>query len=1019
MSELEAKVERALITQLTSGISQWTYRPNIKTDAELWANFRDKLNKNNLGVLNGIEITDSEMEQIKNSMLEACSTSYKAALWLAGEHGISQIELVREDASLGTVTLTVLNNREIAGGNSSYEVINQFVPSTGERHRRFDVTLLINGIPLIHIELKNPDHPYMDAFRQIQNYCREGQFKSLFGFVQMFVVSNEKETRYIAANITGEMGEKFLTRWVDDENQTVNGCIDFAKEALNIPMAHLMIGRYSVIDEEDKRQILLRPYQIHAIDKVREASKENRSGYVWHTTGSGKTLTSYTVTKNLLDIPSVDKAIFLIDRRDLDKQTSDSFMSYAQNDDVDVDRTDSTRDLEEKLCSRDRTAIVTTIQKMQNIIRKCSGDNLPAHLEKLKHRLQAKRLAFVIDECHRTVSPQTKKEIDLFFGSYARPCLWYGFTGTPIFAENKRATLGSLAQTTQELYGPVLHKYTIKEALHDGAVLGFQIQSMGKGLESLQELALENKLFSEERIRSMSQIALEDAVVSHYEKHNKSLYNNPTHREKVIEYIINKSVGKLNLTAGAGNTFEGILTCSSIKEAQEYYKQFKDFKERNKVKESVQSILPDFPKVAITYTVGENEDGADANKDAMKEALEDYKRMFPDAPASLDELGAYNADLNKRLARKESRYKTRDQQLDLVIVVDRLLTGFDAPCMSTIFLDRPPMKPQHLIQAFSRTNRIFTPTKRYGQIVTMQFPATYAKKIDEALLLYSNGGTDEVSAPTWHETKLEFKQAVKALNSVVSSPEKAAELTDIDDLQKFVRSYQAVDSSFSALQVYDEFEESKLKEQFGITREKIQEYVGYYHNALEKIKEYRKKVIEKDPVLVDVDYELESVKFTEVNYKYLMSLIQRHIPENLNSPAPRISLKEEKRISKYIDLYKKQNPDIGKVVEQIWVEIKDSPVDFVGQDAFVIVQQRVQALISQKLKEFSDKWAVSVDELQAAMEAWSGTEPVELIGNYAGFKALGHTENKLRYKKSLREAANTLFKDELGPLTRF
>lgn len=1019
MSELEAKIEKSLINQLTSGVSQWTYRPDIKTDAQLWANFRDKLNKNNLGVLNGVEITDGEMQQIKDYMLENSSTSYKAALWLAGEHGISQIPLVREDASLGQINLMALNNREIAGGRSSYEVINQFLPETGERERRFDVSLLINGIPLIHIELKNPDHPYMDAFRQIQNYCREGQFRSLFGFVQMFVVSNEAETRYIAANTTGDMGEKFLTRWVDEDNQTVNSCLEFAKVALNIPMAHLMIGRYSVIDEANKRQVLLRPYQIHAISKIREASKENKSGYVWHTTGSGKTLTSYTVTKNLLDIPSIDKAIFLIDRRDLDKQTSDSFQSYAHNDDVDVDKTESTKDLENKLCNKEKTAIVTTIQKMQNIIRKCSAKNLSEPIAKLKKQLQSKRLAFVIDECHRTVSPQTKRELGNFFGSFEHPCLWYGFTGTPIFAENQREMLGDLPRTTLKLYERELHKYTIKEALHDGAVLGFQIQSLGNGLESLQELARENKLFSEEKIFSMSQEELEDAVVGHYEKNGKSLYSNSAHREKVVDYIINKSGGKLNLVAGEGNTFEGILTCSSIKEAQAYYKLFKQFKAENKVKESILSRLPDFPKVAITYTVGENEDGADVNKEAMKESLEDYKKMFPDAPASLDELGAYNADLNKRLARKESRYRTRDQQLDLVIVVDRLLTGFDAPCLSTIFLDRPPMKPQHLIQAFSRTNRIFTPVKRYGQIVTMQFPASYARKIDEALVLYSSGGTAEVSAPSWKETKTEFKKAVKVLKEIAPSSDKAGELTDLEDLKEFVRAYQAVDRAFSSLQVYDEFEEDKLQEQFGITREKIESYVGFYKNALEIIGGHDPIDPKEPPILVDFDYRLESVKFFEVNYKYLMELIQSHIPECDGEAVARISEKEEKRVSKYIELYKKQNPGIGSIVEQIWADIKNSPHDFTGKNAFEIVERKLGEKILEKLEAFSESWAVTMAELNAVKDAWDGLSAIELTGNYPLFKEKGNKQNKLRYKKELREAANKMFKEEIGPLTRF
>lgn len=245
---------------------------------------------------------------------------------------------------------------------------------------------------------------------------------------------------------------------------------------------------------------------------------------------------------------------------------------------------------------------------------------------------------------------------------------------------------------------------------------------MGKGKESLQEIALQNNLETQDKLADMSETDLEKLVLRRCEASNQDLYNNPTHREKVVDYILNRSSGKFNINAGAGNTFEAMLTCSSIKEAQAYYKLFKEFKNRGKIKEGILSKLPDFPKVAITYTVGENEDGAQVNQKEMAEALKDYKEMFPKAPADISDLNAYNADLNKRLARKESRYRRREEQLDLVIVVDRLLTGFDAPCLSTIFLDRPPMKPQHLIQAFSRTNRIFNATKRYGQVVTLQYP---------------------------------------------------------------------------------------------------------------------------------------------------------------------------------------------------------------------------------------------------------------------------------------------------------
>lgn len=1018
MSELESNIEKSLINQLTLGVSQWTYRPDIKNTEQLWANCRTKLNQNNIGVLRGQDITDLEMEQIKAYMAEQGASTYKAALWLAGEHGIAQIPLVREDASLGTVSLMALNNREVAGGHSSYEVINQFSPSDADRDRRFDVSLLVNGIPLVHIELKNQDHPYMDAFRQIQKYCREGQFCGLFSFVQMFVVSNGTDTKYIASNINGEMGEKFLTSWVDEENKRVNGYLDFAKAALNVPMAHLMVGKYSVIDEANRRQILLRPYQIHAITKVREASRKNNSGYVWHTTGSGKTLTSYTVTKNLLDIPSIDKTIFLIDRKDLDKQTSDDFRSYAYNDDIDIDKTENTRDLEKKLLSNTRVAIVTTIQKLQNIIRKYSSDSLDATALKKKNNLRNKRIAFVVDECHRTVSPQTKKELDDFFGEPGRPSLWFGFTGTPIFAENKREALGNLARTTEELYGPILHKYTIKEAIHDGAVLGFQIQSMGKGKESLQEIALQNNLETQDKLADMSETDLEKLVLRRCEASNQDLYNNPTHREKVVDYILNRSSGKFNINAGAGNTFEAMLTCSSIKEAQAYYKLFKEFKNRGKIKEGILSKLPDFPKVAITYTVGENEDGAQVNQKEMAEALKDYKEMFPKAPADISDLNAYNADLNKRLARKESRYRRREEQLDLVIVVDRLLTGFDAPCLSTIFLDRPPMKPQHLIQAFSRTNRIFNATKRYGQVVTLQYPLEYSKKIDEALLLYSNGGASEVSAPAWKTIKHDLKQAAQELKALTISSEDIDESSpeSIEKIKLFVRAFQKVDRLLSSAQVYDEFEDEEERNSLGITVQKLQSMAGLYQNAREKIK--KEGGDDPNPLMLDLDYELEAVKSFEVNYNYLMNLIQTFVPNEKTTEKTEIDPKADARVKKFIELYKRSNTAIGEIIEKFWDDLKQEPNNFAGKDVLVIMYSRVREIQDVALQMFSEEWAVPIEELNAVRDSWNGGEVPELNGNYDEYSGR-HDESKLRYKYNLRKAAKKLFINTLAPLQQF
>lgn len=500
MPELEAMIEKKLIEQLVYGESQWVYRDDLKTEDDLWKNFRYILEQNNKDRLNGEPLSDAEFEQVKNQL--QFSSFYKAGEWLVGENGKVQVHVQRNTQRLH---LVVMNHEHIAGGSSVYEVINQYSALGNDneksRDRRFDVTLMINGLPMIHIELKNKQHSYMDAFYQIKKYIGEGKFTGIFSAVQMFVISNGVDTKYFSAASDTELNPKFISGWLDENNNPVTDYIEFAKSVLRIPEAHEMIARYTVLDEDAKRLILLRPYQIHAIEAIREASKSGKSGFVWHTTGSGKTLTSYKATRNLLmDIPSVDKAIFLIDRKDLDTQTTMAFQAYANNDLIDVDETENVDDLKKKLKSDDRQVIVTTIQKLQRLITKRLKEDTPEYT-----KIKNLRVAYVVDECHRAVTPGTKRELERFFGN----SLWFGFTGTPRFAENPYPQLGDLPRTTEELYGACLHKYTIQNAIHDNAVLGFQVEHNGpKNIE---------------------------------DETDSSAYENETHMLSVLDVILNKS----------------------------------------------------------------------------------------------------------------------------------------------------------------------------------------------------------------------------------------------------------------------------------------------------------------------------------------------------------------------------------------------------------------------------------------------------------------------------------------------
>jgi len=429
----ELEIEKQLIQQLASGESQWTYRKDLKTEGQLWENFFEKLAQNNVAMLADHPLTDQEKHQIKNQLNFV--SYYEAAKWLAGENGIAKVEVQREDASLGTIRLAVIWRDNIAAGKSSYEVVNQVERDKAypqDQDRRMDVTLLINGLPMIHIELKSPGVGFLKAFYQIEKYDREGKFRGIYSSLQMFVVTNKVDTRYIAAARENKLNKQFLTKWVDKDNRPVTDLTSFAHEVLSIPRSHQMVMQYSVIDDSKKALILLRPYQIHAIEAVQDASRRQESGYIWHTTGSGKTLTSYKVARNLLQIPAIQKTIFVVDRRDLDQQTTSSFLSYAANDVIDIDETDNTHELVKRLGGNDKRVVVTTIQKITTMMRKFEEGKYQRDAGKIKDL----RVAFVVDECHRAVTPQMQKEIKTYF----RNSLWYGFTGTPIFKENKWET---------------------------------------------------------------------------------------------------------------------------------------------------------------------------------------------------------------------------------------------------------------------------------------------------------------------------------------------------------------------------------------------------------------------------------------------------------------------------------------------------------------------------------------------------------------------------------------------------
>ena len=985
MPELESIIEKNLIDQLVLGDSQWTYRPDLKSEKDLWDNFRYILEQNNKDRLNGQPLSDNEFEQVKNQL--QFSSFYKAGEWLVGENGKVMVHVQRDTEKLH---LVVMNHEHIAGGSSVYEVINQYSTLQSDKENvkdnnsRFDVTLMINGLPMIHIELKNKSHPYMEAFNQIKRYIGEGKFIGIFSAVQMFVVSNGVDTKYFSAASDTELNPKFMSGWLDEENNPVTDYIDFAKSVLSIPQAHEMIARYTVLDEDSKRLILLRPYQIHAIEAIRESSKQGKSGYVWHTTGSGKTLTSYKATRNLLmDIPSIDKTIFLIDRKDLDAQTTLAFQAYANNDLVDVDETENVNDLKKKLKSDDRQVIVTTIQKLQRLVTKRLKEDTPEY-----NKIRNLKLGFIVDECHRAVTPATKRELERFF----KNSLWFGFTGTPRFDENSYPQMGDLPRTTEALYGECLHKYTIMNAIHDNAVLGFQVEHNGpKNID---------------------------------DETDSKVYENEKHMLKVLDVIINKSYHKLGFQNGKGKTYVGLLTTSSIQQAQKYYELLTKVKNGETplvIDEKIKQVLPDFPKFAITYSVSENKDNSMVNQDKMKKSIDDYNKMFG-TKFDISQIQSYNGNLNKRLARKDSKYKSRNEQLDLVIVVDRLLTGFDAPCMSTIYIDRQPMGPHDLIQAFSRTNRIFDKNKAFGQIVTFQAPVLFKECVDNAVKLYSAGGTKESVLAEWNVVEPAFKKALSALRVSAEKPEDIASMSE-KEKKIFVKIFQEFDTLFAQLKSFTNYDDSMLKD-YGITEEEYNDYVGHYKNVVEELKKDPPDGDEPIDEIVDQEYELMAYSNTKIDYEYIISLIQNIVTpsdddENL---SPEERQKKIDEIKSFVEDLRKDNPKIADIMSTLVSEIENDEEKYKGQSILNVVENMRQDCIDRVITDFCDEWKTSKEDVMYVAENYrNGTiineSAIKATSNYSEYKdSQDKALPKFKYYSKMMTELRKVLEEEIKPL---
>ena len=1035
----ESEIEARLIDVLGEGRNQWTYRPDLKSEEDLWNNLRQKITYKNLSELGEVLLTDKEFELIKTQILSRTQTPFDAGKWLRGENGIARVTIDREDMTLGQVSLVVNSNQDINGGTASYEVVHQIAKnrsSIENRDRRFDVTLLINGLPIIQIELKkvNAKDGIYQAFNQVKKYAEEGLFRNnIFSTLQLFVVSNEKTTRYFANAMPKDMHRKFLFSWRTTDNKKVDNLYEFSKQVLNIPDAHHLVALYTILseDQDNRNLMVLHPYQIHAIEALFQAASQRKSGYVWHATGSGKTVTSFVSTKLLARANGIHRTVMLVDRKDLDNQTTSEFTKFASEYNTGISTgsgksntlivgTGSSKELSDTLLAdaNSNVVIITTRQKLDAAMKYARNQEEKNGTNRYK-KLIGQRIAFIVDECHRAISPENMEEIKAFFPN----SLWYGFTGTPIFEVNKKQAKGQLARTTDDQYGDVLHTYTIKNALEDGSVLGFQVEHE----DTIEPISLNNQIHRElravEKYASYSPEQL-NKVIDEFDNIKKESFIKPTvyerdeHVEKVIRKIFrpDNAYTKFDFKNGKPQK-SAILTTSSIAMAKKYYVAIKamtaqeDWMEKEFSKYPIRTGRtmddPDFPRIAITYSLDENDANAKDQQDEMTAIIAEYNAYYNTA-WSLSDIERYNGDINNRLARKKAEFKQFGKQVDLVIVVDRLLTGFDAPTVQTLFMDRT-MEYAGLIQAFSRTNRTY-PEKTKGLIVTFRKPFTMEKNVEEATKLYSEAKEEAgLIYPTYKESKEKFEAAYRKIREFVITSDAVDEHTNLEARIEYVKAYQALSNAYEALVTYDDYndESTELKDKVFV----LEEQMGVYQTV-------KGSILVEEPDGPETD--LSEIEFFSGNSAKLYDIDSTYIDQLLgtyyaNSPDVRDEIE-----TAMMKLNK------AEIVRKVYRDILDAiDSDDVDENADIFSIKRLYFTKAKNtiIHKFAEEWAVDSDPLySSAVQYTPGAEVTPNIGNiidgsnFEVYKQLNPDAKRFKYPQDIKRAWRIVLDEAVIPL---
>ena len=826
MSQPEAVLEKNLINQLRG----MGYSSVKITDAN---GFISNL-KSQLEVFNNTKFTSKEFDTILNHLA-------KGNVFEKSKTLRDRFQLTKEN---GESCYVRFFDNEVWSKNK-YQVTNQ-VQQEGSYLNRYDVTILVNGLPLVQIELKRRGMEIKEAFNQINRYQRHSFWSnySLFQYVQIFIISNGVNTKYLSNDNLQSVLQTFY--WADENNKNITDLTEFANAFLNTDHLGKMISHYVVTNETFKKMMVMRPYQYYATEAlINRVSKGNENGYIWHTTGSGKTLTSFKASQIIMELPGVHKVIFVVDRKDLDYQTMQEFNSFKKDS---VDVTDNTNSLVRQLTD-DTKLVLTTIQKLNNAITK-------GHYENRLANLKEKKIVFIFDECHRSQFGLTHSRITEFF----KNSQLFGFTGTPIFAENaNKNELGK--RTTKDLFLKCLHKYVITDAIRDQNVLKFGIEYIGK---------YKNKS------NTFIDIEVEDID-------RAEVLNSEKRLEKIADYILSYH----NLKT-FDKEFSSIFAVSSIENLIKYYTIFKRKKDAgehdlhiatiftygaNEEDPDAQDFLPGdgMNDVAVPYNLAAEPAGAyrsSHTRDKLDEYINDYNQLYNTSYSTKDgqQFENYFKDISKRLKERERPDFKEKDRLDILLVVNMFLTGFDAKRVNTLYADKN-LKYHGLVQSFSRTNRISGEKKSQGNILCFR---NLKKSTDEAITLFSNkDAIEDIIIPPYEEIAVKFDEALKNLLKLTPHHEDVNDLQGEEEELKFVQAFRALLRVKNVLASFTDFSWTDL----GISEQEFEDFKSKYLDLYDKVRMDQGK--QKTSILEDVDFELELIHRDQINVAYILMLLAK------------------------------------------------------------------------------------------------------------------------------------------------